>query len=133
MSDFEILHQNNGIYRINVIGNFKDSDAEYLSEHLGKIYDANDPSYVSIDLSNYYVLPLRTLGLALLRFYRSSSEQSPTFIALIVQTSIAQVLGSMLKTLMSRELIQTFTYETAAEKWLMLEQKKRQNHSGIGR
>jgi len=125
MSDFEIQYPNNDIYKINVIGSFKNSDAEYLSEQWQEIYDPNHSAYVCIDLSHDYVLPLRTLGLALLRFYRNTVRKSPMFIALIVQPAIARVLDSVLKTLMRRELVQTFAIEERAKQWLMLEQKKR--------
>ena len=124
MANFEIHHNANGIYEIDTIGSFRDSDTEYLIEMLANIHESRETNYLYIDLSQHHVLPLRALGSTILNFYREQVYQAPLFIALIVQPSLAQVLTSVIKTLMRRELVQVFTEPERAYQWLEIERQK---------
>jgi hypothetical protein len=124
MAQFETNYLAEGIYQVFAVGSFKEEDTETLSSLLYEIYEPESASYVIINLSKNYVLPLQSLGARILRFYREITNNAPMYIAIIVQPSLAQVLGCVLKTLMRREWVQTFTDTKLAQQWLALEQKK---------
>jgi hypothetical protein len=129
MADFEIYTQGNGSYQLIGTNYFQDSDIVYLSEVLQEIYDVKYPTYVELDLSEYRVLPLQKLGSVILLLYRQDIHAAPMYIAIIVKSSMAQVLGAVLKTLMRRDMVQTFTNSKQAQQWLALERSKQSKTS----
>lgn len=124
MAEFEMHYRTDGLFEVDVKGSFKDEDVTYLGQVLRDAYNPSHANYNLVDLSDNHVLPLRILGGEILRIHRDMADGAPMFIALVVQASIAQVLGSVLKTLMRREEVQAFTDVKLAMQWLALERKK---------
>jgi len=75
-------------------------------------------------LRDNHALPIRILATEIKRYYRERVGQAPLYLAIIVELSVAQVMTTVLKTLVHRDSIQLFTSSEKANQWLMLERNK---------
>ncbi|MEM9953364.1 MAG: hypothetical protein AAF846_17285 [Chloroflexota bacterium] len=84
---------------------------------------SDKPSYIMMDFSANYHVPLREFVIELKQFYGAVDSQKLR-IALVVQPSLVRVLEAVVKTLVTRESIQYFTNEDRALLWLTIERGK---------
>ncbi|MEL6408644.1 MAG: hypothetical protein AAFR81_30025 [Chloroflexota bacterium] len=73
--------------------------------------------YILLDVSDFYLLPLKRLAFELRAFY-AQKQTTDVKIALVVQPALAQVLATMTKTFVKRDDIQLFTQNNKADLWL---------------
>lgn len=117
-------YQANGIHLIRVDTPLEEQSIHEIVDILTQVYQPTQATYVIVDLSDSYVLPIRMLAAEIKRCYREYVGEAPLYLAIIVELSVAQVMTTVLKTLMRRDPIQLFTGSATAQEWLILERNK---------
>jgi len=75
---------------------------------------------IILDVSDFYLLPLRNMALQLREFYEQRNVVDLS-IALVVQPTIASVLTTLTRTYVKCDSIQLFTQLDKADLWLKLQ------------
>jgi hypothetical protein len=124
MSNIRHQYQSHGIHLIRIDSQLEEKDIAEIMKLVGEIYKRTEATYVMIDLKDNYALPIRLLAAEIKRCYREYVGESPLYLAIVVENSLAQAMITVLDTLMGRDPIQLFTREISAQQWLMLERRK---------
>jgi SpoIIAA-like len=124
MSNIRHQYQSHGIHLIRVDNQLEEKDIADIIDLVGEIYQRTEATYVMIDLKDNYALSIRLLAAEIKRCYREYVGESPLYLAIVVESSLAQAMMTVLDTLMGRDPIQLFTREISAQQWLMLERRK---------
>jgi hypothetical protein len=133
MSHIEQYQLGDGTYCIRTKDLLIEADVEQIIDTLKSIYQNTQATYVILDLQENYVLPIRILATQIRLYYKElPTTNAPLFVAMLVEPSLVQMMGTILTTLMKRDAIQPFTEMKRAKQWLMLERMKQQKVKDIG-